>query len=329
LPSSPPLGALLSCESKSAIRVAKISLFRYIVRNLLYFIDYFVVLPVLGLFPVPVAYRLARLRGRLRAWWSPLRTAMALTHAKRLLGGESHPFVGRFWEIISCDELDAYLFLSQPFKRVVKFIQVEGEEYLQEVRRKGKGAVLLSAHLGGGFFIFPLLRALGLTPQVIMRPVAREDFPGLIPLYLYFCLRGRCLARAVGSQPLLSGGDVREALKVVRQGAFLYITMDVPPHLTAKTRRTEFFGYPAHFPYGAFIIASRARVPVIPFFVSLNENNQRIFRFFEPIWLTTASQDIEKAFHYCVQLLEEEIRARPEQWFFWEGAGVFFEPSDG
>lgn len=298
-------------------------------RNLLYLIDYFVVLPVLSFFPVPVAYRLARLRGRLRAWWNPSRTAIALTYAKRLLGEKSNPFVERYWEIVSCDELDAYLFLFKPFRQVVKFIHIEGEEYLQEVRRKGKGAVLLSAHLGGGFFIFPLLRALGLTPQVIMRPVAKEDYPGLISLYLYFCFRGWCMARAISSPPLLSGGDVREALKAVRQGAFLYITMDVPPHLTANTKRTEFFGHPACFPYGAFIIAARAKVPIIPFFVLLNENNRRSFRFLEPIWLTGAPQDIERAFHCCVQLLEEEIRARPEQWFFWESAGVFFEPSDG
>ncbi len=294
--------------------------------NFLYLIDYFVILPALSLFPLPVAYKLARLRGRLRAWWnSSPATPIAATYAQKLLGETRKPFMEGIAEITSCDELDAYLFLTQPFRRVAKSIQVEGREHIEAVRRQGKGAVLLSAHLGGGFFVFPFLRALGLTPQAIMRPVAKEDFPGLPSQYWYFRFRGWCIARALGSPPLLSGKDVRAALTAVRHGAFLYIALDTPPHLTARTKRARFFGYPARFPYGAFIIAARAQVPIVPFFVSLNENNQRTFRFLEPIWPTAAPQDIDDAFHHCVQLLEEAIRARPEQWFFWEGAGVFFE----
>jgi len=294
--------------------------------NLLSLLDYFLLLPLLSLFPVPLAYQLGRLRGRLRARWNPSRTALASLYVKKLLG-EENLLAERYWEIISCDELDAYLFLCKPFRRVAKFIQVEGEEYLQEVKQQRKGAVLLGAHLGGGLFMNPFFHALGLTPQYVMRPVARDEFPGFLPaLYLYFRFRTWCATRAVGAPPLLSGKGVEEAVEVVRQGTLLWVALDVPPHLAGRTKQAEFFGRPARFPYGAFVIAARAEAPILPFFTSVEGNNQRIFRFLQPIWHTTTPQDMEKAFHHCVRLLEQEIRARPDQWFLWDGAGVFFEP---
>ena len=297
--------------------------------NLLSLLDYFLLLPLLSLFPVPLAYQLGRLRGRLHAWWNPDRTAAAGQYAERLLGDPQKVAVAkRYQEVLSCDELDAYLFLFKPFRQVAKFIHVEGAEYLQEVKRLGKGAILLGAHLGGGLFINPFLRSLGLTPQLIMRPVMKEEFPHLFSaLHLYFRFRSWCVTRAVGAPPLLSGRGVAEAVEAVRQGTFLWIALDVPPYLTGKTMQTEFFGHPARFPCGPFIIAARAEAPIVPFFSSLAANNQRTFRFLQPIWLTADPHEMEETFHECVRLLEKEIRTRPEQWFFWEGPWIFFEPS--
>ena len=295
------------------------------VWNFLYLIDYFLLLPVLSLFPIPLAYGFARLRGKLRAWWNPSRPALAATYAERLLGERRNSGAERYLEIISCDELDAYLFLFKSSRRILNCIHTEGEEYLQEVKQKGKGAILLSAHFGGGFFIFPFLRSRGISPQLMMRPATKDNFPGFLTLYLYARLRGWCVTRALGTPPLLSRRGVEEAVERVRQGTFLWIAVDVPPSLTGRTKQTEFFGHPASFPYGAFVIAARAGVPIVPFFPSLDGDNQRTFRFFQPIWFATP-QEMEKAFHLCVQLLEREIRTRPEQWFFWEGPGAFFEP---
>ncbi|HKA53108.1 MAG TPA: lysophospholipid acyltransferase family protein [Candidatus Binatia bacterium] len=293
--------------------------------NVLSLLDYFLILPVLSLFPVPLAYQLARLRGRWHTWWNPSCAARASLHSKALLGGENTT-AGRYWEIVSCDEIDAYLFLGKPFRRIAKFIRVEGEEYLQEMRRHGKGVVLLSAHLGGALLSNPFLRTLGLTPQYIMRPVGRDEFPGVLPaLYLYFRFRTWCATRAVGAPPLLSGRGVEEAVEAVRRGTWLWVALDVPPQFAGRTKRAEFFGRPARFPYGAFLIAARAEAPILPFFTSVDHNNRRTFRFLRPIWPPTTPQATEEAFHHCVRLLEQEIRARPDQWFFWEGAGVFFE----
>jgi lauroyl/myristoyl acyltransferase len=294
--------------------------------NILALIDYFILLPLFSLFPVPLAYQLARLRGRWRARWNPSRAALASIHIKKLLGEENHR-AERYGEIISCDELDAYLFLCKPFRRVARFIHVEGEEYFQQVIQQRKGAILVGAHYGGGLFMNPFFRAFGLTPQYIARPVRREEFPGFLPaLYLYFRFRTWCATRAVGTPPLLSGRGVGEAVELVRQGTLLWLALDVPPHLGGRTKQVEFFGRPARFPYGAFVIAARAQAPILPFFTSVDENNRRTFRFFQPIWHMTTPQDMEKAFQHCVWLLEQEIRAKPDQWFLWDGAGAFFEP---
>ena len=115
--------------------------------NILALIDYFLVLPVLSLFPIPLSYQLARLRGRWRARWNPSRAALASMYIKKLLGKEHHR-AERYEEIISCDELDAYLFLFKPFRRVAQFIHLEGEEYFQQVIQQRKGAILVGAISG-------------------------------------------------------------------------------------------------------------------------------------------------------------------------------------
>jgi lauroyl/myristoyl acyltransferase len=297
-------------------------------KNLFSLLDYFLILPLMGLFPIPLAYQLGRFRGRWHAWWNPARTALAVKYVEELLGTAQRPVAVRYQEVLSCDELDAYLFLFKPFRWVARFIRVEGAEHVLEVKRLGKGAVLLGAHLGGGLFINPFLHSLGVQPQLIARPVMKEEFPSLFSaLYLYFRFRHWCTARAVGARSLLSGRGVGEAIEAVRQGTFLWIALDVPPYLTGRTTQTRFFDHPACFPYGPFVIATRAEVPIIPFFSSLDDNNHRTFRFLQPIWPTADPHETEETFHHCVRLLEQEIRTRPEQWFFWEGPWIFFEPS--
>ncbi|MBI3798951.1 MAG: lysophospholipid acyltransferase family protein [Deltaproteobacteria bacterium] len=297
-------------------------------KNLFSLLDYFLVLPVISLFPLPLAYQLGRFRGRFHARWDHTRTALARKSVEDLLGKSQSPIARRYQEVHSCDELDAYLFLVKPFHQVAQFIHVEGAEYVHEVKHLGKGVILLGAHLGGALFLNPFLRSLGVQPQLIMRPVVKEEFPSLFSaLYLYSRFRSWCVTRAVGAPPLLSGRGVEEAIEAVRQGTFLWIALDVPPYLTGRTTQTDFFGQPARFPYGPFIIAARAEAPIVPFFSSLDDNNQRTFRFLPPIWPSADPYKMEETFHCCVQLLEQEIRTRPEQWFFWEDPRIFFEPS--
>ena len=80
----------------------------------------------------------------------------------------------QYFRILQCDELDAWLSFFKPWVRIRKRVRVIGEEHFRKVADEKKGCFLLTAHFGGGFFIFDLVRDLGGKPHGIGLPVRTE-----------------------------------------------------------------------------------------------------------------------------------------------------------
>jgi len=116
-----------------------VGVFPSAVWNFIYLIDYFLLLPILSLFPIPLAYGFARWRGKLRAWWNPARSAVAATYAERLLGERGNSGAERYLEIVACDELDAYVFLCKSSRRILQCIQSREKSTFKECGSREKG----------------------------------------------------------------------------------------------------------------------------------------------------------------------------------------------
>jgi lauroyl/myristoyl acyltransferase len=74
-----------------------------------------------------------------------------------------------------------------------------------------------------------------------------------------------------------------------------------------------FFGCPAPFPIGPFHLARAARVPVVPAFCTLGDDQRYTVRVLEP--LVVASGGEADALRAWVAILERIVRERPTQWF--------------
>jgi lauroyl/myristoyl acyltransferase len=74
-----------------------------------------------------------------------------------------------------------------------------------------------------------------------------------------------------------------------------------------------FFGRPALFPLGPFLLARAARVPVVPAFCVLGAGYRYTVRLAPPI--TVERGDEEGAARVWVGLLEDIVREHPTQWF--------------
>jgi Kdo2-lipid IVA lauroyltransferase/acyltransferase len=74
-----------------------------------------------------------------------------------------------------------------------------------------------------------------------------------------------------------------------------------------------FFGRPAPFPLGPFILARALRVPLVPAFCTLGPDHRYAVTVPEP--LTVAAGGEEEALRAWVALLEETVRRHPTQWF--------------
>jgi len=74
-----------------------------------------------------------------------------------------------------------------------------------------------------------------------------------------------------------------------------------------------FFGAPAPFPLGPFVLARAVGVPLIPAFCLLDETHRYTVSVAEPIYVCRGGE--EESARAWVGLLEETVRAWPTQWF--------------
>jgi lauroyl/myristoyl acyltransferase len=74
-----------------------------------------------------------------------------------------------------------------------------------------------------------------------------------------------------------------------------------------------FFGLPARFPLGPFVLARAAGVPVLPAFCVLDHGYRYTLRVGKPITVERGAE--EQAAHAWVGLLEDVVRDHPTQWF--------------
>ncbi len=196
-----------------------------------------------------------------------------------------------------------------------------GHERLVEAARQGRGAILLTAHVGnfelGGLF----LRDFGATTTVAYVP----DPSSVIE-------RHRAEARrrlGVEGIPVTSSPFAFvPLLRALHEGRF--VAMQGDRDVSGTGRVLPFFGRTASFPVGPFRLAAIAGVPIFPVFV-LMESQGSYRTVVEPplrVGLAPGSRTepdetaLEEAMERWVSILSRVIGENPTQWYlftrFWE-----------
>ena len=190
--------------------------------------------------------------------------------------------------------------------------RLEGDEHLHAALADGRGLVLLTAHLGNWELGGRLLAArLGRPTHVV---VAAEADPGVErflrggPAPVHFVRRGdpTAMVRLVGA---------------LRRGEIVALQGDRALG-TRGDAYVEFFGAPAPFPLGPFVLGRAAKVPVLPAFCLLDDDRRYVVVTAPPIRVA-ADGDLP-ALARWVGVLEGMVRRAPEQWFnfydVWSGS---------
>jgi predicted LPLAT superfamily acyltransferase len=197
-----------------------------------------------------------------------------------------------------------------------------GSHYLRELAQQKRGAVLLGAHLGS----FEAMRASGAAEHLPLSIVGHFDNAQMINALLTQ-LDPAMAARVihVGSDPVSFALTVRERLE---QGSMVAILAD-RVGLNEKSVEAEFFGKPARFPAGPFLVAAALKCPVYLVFGLYFEPN-RYELYCEPFAerIDLPRKDRVLALAQVVQTyarrLESHCRKAPDNWFnffdFWESA---------
>jgi KDO2-lipid IV(A) lauroyltransferase len=192
--------------------------------------------------------------------------------------------------------------------------EVTGQAHLDQARAAGRGVVLLTAHLGnwdlGGRL---LVGRLGCPTHVVLSAEedrALEDFlrpatPGL-----------RFVARRHPTSTLGLVAALRRAEAVALQGD--------RPSGGRGDLPVPFFGEPAAFPLGPFLLARAAGAPVVPAFCVMRPDRRYRIGIEPAIWVAPGQE--ARALARAVGALERAVAAYPTQWFnffdVWSPAGA-------
>jgi len=206
--------------------------------------------------------------------------------------------------------IDFFLMPQLPPHKLTRFFaEFKGEDILQRALAKGKGVILLTAHLGnwefGSIFLrfrdYPLnvvalahntyltnalVNSLRRNQAVKVIEVDRSSFSGIEILR---CLRNNEIVAMIGDRDFFGSG-----------------------------RHIEFFGKKVSFPVGPVVVAMKSGAALIPAFV-LRQSDGRYFGVLEEAvpFLMEGDRDdvIERNLGKTARVFERYIRSYPEQWY--------------
>jgi KDO2-lipid IV(A) lauroyltransferase len=183
------------------------------------------------------------------------------------------------------------------------WIRYEGFEHFEAARKRGRGVLFATAHLGN-WELSAFAHAWMAAPMyVVIRPLDNPKIDALVE-------RRRMLS---GNRPIGKKDYARGILKALHQNDAVGILVDQNASLEEGTF-VDFFGVPACAGTGFAKLAAHSGAAVIPGFALWIESERKyVLRFYPPIEITGDAEADTRALH---RQLEAVIREYPDQWLW-------------
>ena len=191
----------------------------------------------------------------------------------------------------------------------------DGEEHLRAMIAGKKGGLLLSGHLGNWEAAGHLLKRLNTRIHIVM--FDGED--AQIKQYMEEVTGPKTFNIIFVKNDLSHIFKINEAL-ALNEVVCMHADRFLPGN---KTITTNFFGKPAQFPEGPFLLALKLNAPVA-FVYAFKEGSQHYHLYSTPIMTYNSREGdtVQRVVTEYSKSMEEMTRAYPEQWFnyynFWQ-----------
>lgn len=194
-------------------------------------------------------------------------------------------------------------------KNIEQIVVLEGFENFDAARKRGKGVLFLTGHMGA-WELAPFAQALYGNPlHFLVRPIDNPRVDQLIN-------RQRCRS---GNSPIDKNQSARAILRILGQGGTVGILMDQNAQLEEGVF-VKFFGKPVCTTSGIARIALRTDAAVVPAFLHWDANLRKYrLVFHAAIELARTGDEqrdiLENTGRFC-NVLENFIRKFPDQWLW-------------
>lgn len=180
------------------------------------------------------------------------------------------------------------------------FVTIEGEAYLEEAKKSGKGIIILTCHYCNWEILGYTLVKIANSLTVLARAQAVNQMTDLINSY-----------RERHGVKVLMTDTIPDAIAVLKRGETMGILVD----LDAKEHgyQVKFFGKDASFYSTPVVLSVRSGAMVIPTYVTRTNEGKLVMHFEAPIkW--EKNETMKERIQKYASKYEEIFRKRPEFW---------------
>ncbi len=294
---------------------------------------FFGLLPALAALPRGPSYWLARRLGWALEKKHPETRKAILENLRTLSPQETardlRPLVQNCFEYLACEDLDAYYYPFWTRRNLDSYFEVSGLRHLDRALDQGRGAILLTGHLGGVCAGMVALGVLGYPIHHVARD-HRSD-TSIEPAFRDFALvkirwmeskMGRPLIYTNrGDAPNLAGA-VLEIKQALSNNQLVSMAIDVTPGWVNDAVPVTFLGGRYQFTSSLVRLAYDCRCPIIPYFDF--RHSQSWFRHsLEVLPELELSGHVVSDVQCCADQLQTAIQKNPAQWFSWDSLTQF------
>lgn len=197
----------------------------------------------------------------------------------------------------------------------------EGFEYLEAVRIKKEGGILLMSHMGNWEVAAHILKRKKQDLQLLlyMGVKHKEQLEGIQKESLS---RSGITIVAVDEQ----GGspvDIIEGIKFIELGGIVSLTGDLVWREDQRSVPVKLLEHEARLPEAPYLLSYFSGAPIFIFFAFQTGKRQYHFSMSKPIYVRAASRReraaaIQLAAQQYADILEETLRRHPLQWYHFE-----------
>ncbi|MFQ5684113.1 MAG: lysophospholipid acyltransferase family protein [Candidatus Binatia bacterium] len=187
-------------------------------------------------------------------------------------------------------------------------ISLMGQEHLAAALARGKGVIVLSAHLGNFFLVGTRLAFEGYPTSVLLNVRQGGHVLHLMDDYL-----GKIGQKAIHAKPRPQA--LRQLVRVLRGNELAVVIAD--EYRSGEGIRVPFFGHTVLARRGPATLALRTGAAVLPIYL-IRQENRRLKLIIEPeieiLRSGRIQEDVEENTLRITRWLERTVRSYPDQW---------------
>lgn len=202
---------------------------------------------------------------------------------------------------------------------IKKNIKIENIDYFNQALSKGKGVIVLTAHLGNWELGGVVVALLGYPFWVVALPHKNKKVDEFF----------NNQRQSKGIHVIPFGKAARQCLSLLRENKMIALVGD--RDFSEKGLVLDFFGKKTHFPLGPAAFAIKTGAVIVPGFMFRNSDDSFTLRIEEPIEFKPKAdiigpqeitdKDMNNVIGQYINIFERYIKERPDQWYmfrrFW------------